>query len=71
MMTKEEENLLLSIIYEDILLEKVDAGKLINAIKSAMKEIDELKNIQRTEQGEEIITDDGEKTVTDEEQIFR
>ncbi len=45
--------------------------KFTKAGKSAMEEIDELKNIQHTEQGEEIITDDGEKTVTNEEQIFR
>ena len=67
-MNKEERNLLLSIIYDDVWLEKVDSEKLLKAIKSAMQEIDELQNIQRTEQGEEVVMD--EEIVTDNEQYL-
>lgn len=68
MMNEEERELLLSIIYDDTGLGKLDSQKIIQAIKSAMQEIDELKNIQRTEQGELIATED--EVITDNEEEY-
>ena len=68
MMNEKERKLLLDIGYGDIWLEKTDSKKLIQAIKSAMQEIDEQRNIQRTEQGEEIITDD--EVITDDGETY-
>ena len=67
-MNEEEKKLLLEIAYGDILVDKIDSQKLKHAIKSAMKEIDEQGNVQRTSQGEEIITDD--EIVQDEDEYL-
>lgn len=64
MMNEEERQLLLDISFGDIRLEEIDSKKVIQAIKSAMQEIDEHRKTPRTEQGEEIVTDD--EVITDD-----
>ncbi len=68
MLNDEAREILVSICYGDASIDQLDPSMLVDAIKSIMKENDELRDISRTEQGEEIIHED--KAVKDEDEYL-
>ena len=68
MSNEDYRELLVSICYGDTKIDQINPQRLIDAIKLLLKENDELRKIQRTEQGEEIVSDD--EIVKDEEQYL-
>ena len=68
MSNEDSRELLVSICYGDTKIDQVNPQRLIDAITLLLKENDELRKIQRTEQGEEIVSDD--EIVKDEEQYL-
>lgn len=67
-MSDPDKEFLLSICYGDVPIDQVSPQRIIDAIKSVIRENDELRGIQRNEQGEEIMTAD--EIVEDEERYL-
>lgn len=68
MSNEDDRELLVSICYGDMTIDQVSPQRIIDAIKSILKENDELRKIQRTEQGEDIMPAD--EAVTDGEEYL-